>query len=338
MLGKFRGAMVGAVVGDCFGSPIESRFWKGIDFKLVVEHVEAYVKDGEDLEYTDDTAMARQLARTIIEKKGIDSKCLAEKFTEEFFAEPDRGYGANVVTVFKELAESHYSDPIGPAKRQFNGSGSYGNGAAMRVHPVSLFCCNEDSDVVAKSAFDSSLVTHSHPDAVNGAILQAYAVHLALHDTQPPEVFLDRLEELAISKFGEDEKKEGYVSALKTIRKCLKEKDDEAAKDLGNDVSALRSVPSAIYSYLRAQSAVEGLDAESAFVRTMQLAFSFGGDTDTIGSMACAIAGAALGEEGVPDRLSARCEGVVEARKMADEIHEIVFETEAAPPKKKTKL
>ena len=29
-------------------------------------------------------------------------------------------------------------DPTGPARSAFNGGGSYGNGAAMRAHPVAL--------------------------------------------------------------------------------------------------------------------------------------------------------------------------------------------------------
>ena len=43
-----------------------------------------------------------------------------------------------------------------------------------------------------------------------------------------------------------------------------------------------------------------------------------GGDTDTIASMACSLAGAWLGE--VPGYLSMRCEGAGEARDMADAI------------------
>jgi len=39
----------------------------------------------------------------------------------------------------------------------------------------------------------------------------------------------------------------------------------------GNSVSALESVPTAIYSYLRAQKDVAGLDTKNAFERTLQV-------------------------------------------------------------------
>ena len=42
--------------------------------------------------------------------------------------------------------------------------------------------------------------------------------------------------------------------------------------------------------------------------RTLRLAYSFGGDTDTIGSMAGAIAGALCGASAIPARLAEQCE------------------------------
>ena len=44
-----------------------------------------------------------------------------------------------MVTVFKLLSEADCLDTFGPAKRQFDGKGSYGNGGAMRISPAALF-------------------------------------------------------------------------------------------------------------------------------------------------------------------------------------------------------
>ena len=89
---------------------------------------------------------------------------------------------------------------------------------------------------------------------------------------------------------------------------------------------ASESVPAAIYSYLRAQEAVKGLDEKCVFTRTLQLAISFGGDTDTIGTMAGAIAGAKVGESAIPSWMKARCDGVEYAVKLADKLYDIVEE------------
>ena len=41
--------------------------------------------------------MARQLADSLVEHKGLNESDLARRFTEEFYAEPHRGYGVVVV-------------------------------------------------------------------------------------------------------------------------------------------------------------------------------------------------------------------------------------------------
>lgn len=60
------------------------------------------------------------------------------------------------------------------------GTGSYGNGGAMRVSPVSLFGHQKSSHEIIEMAKQSALVTHSHKQGVDGTVLQALAVHAAL--------------------------------------------------------------------------------------------------------------------------------------------------------------
>ena len=50
---------------------------------------------------------------------------------------------------------------------------------------------------------------------------------------------------------------------------------------------------------------------------------SFGGDSDTIMSMAGAIAGAYYGEKNIPQNLMNICEGVSDAQYQADEIFKV---------------
>jgi poly(ADP-ribose) glycohydrolase ARH3 len=68
------------------------------------------------------------------------------RFVDEFYKEPWRGYGANVVTVFEKLRESQFRHIYDPAREQFDGRGSYGNGGAMRIAPMALFCCHLSDD------------------------------------------------------------------------------------------------------------------------------------------------------------------------------------------------
>ena len=61
------------------------------------------------------------------------------RFVSEFFKEPDRGYGGSIAAVFNKLEKSGCSDPFLPAKEQFDGQGSFGNGGAMRISPAALY-------------------------------------------------------------------------------------------------------------------------------------------------------------------------------------------------------
>jgi len=60
----------------------------------------------------------------------------------------------------------------------FGGSGSFGNGAAMRVAPLGAFFADDLDDLV-EAAARSARVTHAHPEGVAGAIAVALAAALA---------------------------------------------------------------------------------------------------------------------------------------------------------------
>ena len=129
------------------------------------------------LKYTDDTAMARQVALSLIDKKGLDITDMAKRFVDENTNEPWRGYGQSVGEVFRKLSKTNFASEetvFRPAAEQFDGSGSYGNGAAMRAHPVGLFGKNQTE--VEEIATKQARLTHSNDEGVVGSILQATGI------------------------------------------------------------------------------------------------------------------------------------------------------------------
>ena len=68
---------------------------------------------------------------------------------KEFFDDPRRGYGPSIGTVFSKLKNRGFSDIYEPAKEQFKGQGSYGNGSAMRISPIGLLGY-KNSDALVK--------------------------------------------------------------------------------------------------------------------------------------------------------------------------------------------
>lgn len=76
-----------------------------------------------------------------------------------------------MVEVFHKLNNQNLEDIWTPATEQFDGSGSYGNGGAMRISPVPLFAKNNYDNMI-EIAEKSTKLTHTHPHGINGAILQ----------------------------------------------------------------------------------------------------------------------------------------------------------------------
>ncbi|XP_045584021.2 ADP-ribosylhydrolase ARH3 isoform X1 [Procambarus clarkii] len=336
MAGRFRGCMVGALMGDCLGAPFEgeSRATRSI--------LTSYFKRLSDpdlkvpyKQYTDDTAMTRCVAQSLIEKKGYDATDMAKRFVKEFYAEPRRGYGSNVVDVFAALRASKFKDVYGPAAIQFSGRGSYGNGGAMRVAPIALYCYATKGQELVDIARDMALITHSNRLGYNGAVLQCLAVYEALCT---PENKLDSVKfiENLITKMKEietptddditDEGEEPYVY-VKRLEKVLElmEHGDSVSRErvedeLGVYISAHMSVPTAIYSFVRATTPIAEIETENEFQRTLQFAVSLGGDTDTIASMAGSIAGAYYGISKISANLQRHCEALSDAVRQADDI------------------
>lgn len=284
--------------------------------------------------YTDDTAMTKCIAESLIEKKGFDGVDLAKRFVREYFQDPRRGYGANVTSVFHKLKGSKFADPFGPAREQFDGLGSLGNGAAMRIAPVALFCYN-NLDNLIDVAKKSSEITHTHKLGVNGAILQTLAIRKCLLLDPKDVLNVNKYTDELIEEMVEIEKDQDdlnpdpnytYRSQLGVMKDLLNKdhpNDEEVVNKLGHSVAALYSVPTAVFSFLKAQTEIPEIETDNPFRRTLQYAISLGGDTDTIASMAGAIAGAYYGYDIIGESLQKHCEGTDKIIQLADNLYEL---------------
>ncbi len=274
MLSQFAGSMLGTALGDSLGVPLEGSPF----FKEVREIHERY---------TDDTAMMIGIAESLVECRGLDEDHLAMRFMENFEIEPWRGYGSGPPRIFQMMRQG--ADWNEELDKSFYPGGSYGNGSAMRVAPVGLFYYDADRGELREAVRRTSRITHSHPLAVEGAAMEAYAVALAL---QREENMLERLEEFT----GEDI----YREKIQAAKRLLNDKAgrERVVQELGNGIEAFNSVPTAIFSFLSSPS----------FEEALVYAVSLGGDADTIGAMCGAVAGAWWGETEIPERWKEKLE------------------------------
>ncbi|CAK8681190.1 unnamed protein product [Clavelina lepadiformis] len=335
LLSKYKGSALAALAGDCIGAEYEAA-WQPVAYQTLMK-LEEILKNSQAasrrfLNYTDDTEMAHELAKSLVENGKFVAKDVASKFTKTFFTSPPcRYYGASVRTVFEKLQKaSPFSDPFGPASEQFDGQGSYGNGSAMRVFPVALFC-HGNQELLEKLAALSAKLTHVHIDAINGAKLQASAVEIALSSSDGSISWLEFWQKLKdlIDKLEVDVPEKVYTNKLDMIKELIAREEvasvHEFEDKVGTGIKATEAVCAAIYAFLMclADRQPSELSSLSKVQQVVFYSISLGGDTDTIGTMAGAIAGAFYGDEGLPSYWLSACEGEDMARDLATKLHEL---------------
>ena len=297
---KFRGTLVGAAVGDALGAPFEGAI--SVDPK----EVQGVAENAGVLRYTHDTHMTLGMAQSLMVKGRFDGADMASIFVDNFTREPWRGYGPGTFEVLSLIARGARWDEA--AQTLFEGSGSFGNGAAMWVAPTALLGFN-DMGRIAGLARRTAAITHTHELGIEGAVLQACAVAQALHFSAGDDIdsgtFLEGLDAQV--------RTDVFRQKLGHVRSILAHTDlgirDEVVGRLGNGVASYESVPTAIYSFLRHHQSFEDV---------VIYAVSLGGDTDTIASMAGALAGAYLGLERIPSAWRDGVEGGAGLQELAD--------------------
>ena len=122
-------ALDGVALGDCFG---QSFFMAD---EIARQRIKKREISNNPWYFTDDTVMAIGIYR-ILEKYGeIDQDALARAFAENYALDWHRGYGGTAHSILRSIGEGQ--DWRDVASGAFDGMGSMGNGAAMRVAPRS---------------------------------------------------------------------------------------------------------------------------------------------------------------------------------------------------------
>lgn len=273
-----RGALLGTFVGDALGMPFEGATCD--DIPVEVEMVEARRGRGT---YTDDTQMMIALAESLIECGRVDEEHLAGAFRAAY--DPDRGYGGGTRRVIELWAGG---TPVSVAAGAiFDGQGSRGNGAAMRVAPVAVRF-HEDPEQLCAEAARSARITHAHTVGEDGAVVQAAAIGAGLRG--------DDVLDCARAAARTDE----MTQRLSVVGELLAASREPAEVQgrLGSSSDATESVCAALYASL----------ARPVFEEAVRFAVRLGGDTDTIAAMTGAIVGARDGLSAVPARWLAALE------------------------------
>ncbi|WP_405359740.1 ADP-ribosylglycohydrolase family protein [Kitasatospora sp. NBC_00085] len=234
--------------------------------------------------WTDDTEMACSVHAARAERGAIDTFDLTWSFARRH--DFDRGYGPAANRLLRLVREGGDAEAL--AAELFDGQGSYGNGAAMRVAPLGALYADDPAEAVGPAA-DTAVITHTHPQAVDGAIAVAVAAAYAVRArtrTITPNSFLAAVAALTPRGAVHD----GLTEAIG----LLAEPDLKvAAKALGNGsrTSAADTVPYALWCAARRLT---------DYPAAVWEAIGAGGDMDTVAAITGGVVAAYTGTTGIP--------------------------------------
>ena len=291
-----RNGIIGAIVGDVAGSRFEFHNRKTKDFALLVSRDEvperSRPKKGDK---------PRRLGEALLGGGSLLSSMLKDNAVQErscYFTDdsvmtlavadaimkwreagggPYDALSAEAVMSMQAFGRRYPHAGYGGAFHRWLGAespkpyNSWGNGAAMRVSACGW--AGRTLDEVKAMSRAVTEVTHNHPEGIKGAEATAVATFLARTGKSKEEIKEIVVRDYYPLDFTLDEIRPGYEF----------------------DVSCQGSVPQALEAFFESTS----------FEDAIRNAISIGGDSDTIGAICGAVAGAFYG---VPDDICAKAE------------------------------
>ena len=308
------GALAGLALGDALGMPTQAMSPEQI--RAVYGRITGLVDGDASQPYapgmpagsvTDDTEQALLVASLLVRGRGSSSGRVAL----------DAGEFAHALLAWEDsMIERGSLDLLGPSTKaalervragedplSVGGAGTT-NGAAMRVTPIGIAVSTADPEAFADAVWSSCQVTHATRQGFQSAALVAAAVSMGIDAARSTTPNLRSLLWKAVSYVDSLPERGAWTpdpDVVAATRRAMQLVANPASSSLeclveqvGTSVASAQAIPMAFALLARDPSPRALLDAAN-----------IGGDTDTIGAIAGAILGAALGVEVLPaDSLS----------------------------------
>ena len=290
------GCLLGLACGDALGRPVEFQSSTGIaDQYGRVDQMYGNGTHGQPAgTVTDDTDLALALARSLADTGGFDAADVADRYVAWYESGPF-DVGAATADALRELRDG--ADPAEAGRtvweRRPEGQNA-GNGSLMRCAPLALAFGDDERRATAAAA--DSRITHADPRCVESCVAYLTVLDRLLSGADP-EPAVDAGLSVAADR-----------DAPRAVRTALANATDGGAASLETSGYVVHTLETALYD------AATATTAEEAIVTTV----SRGGDTDTLGAVAGAAAGARFGAEAIPDRWLDVLDVESELRSLAD--------------------
>lgn len=294
------GALLGLACGDALGRPVEFNTAAQIEREhgRVTEMLANGTHGQPAGTITDDTEMALCIARSLVDHEGFEPADVAERFVAWYESGPF-DIGLMTSDVLGKVQAGTSWDEAGQQVWESKPEGkNAGNGSVMRCVPHALAFVNEP-DHLNEVSRQSSAITHADPRCTYGcAVLNRTIAGLLTGADQPLDDALAAVEADAPADL---------LDALEPIPTSV---DPDNLQSSGYVIHTLQT---ALYHGLTTNS------AEDAIIEAVNM----GNDTDTVGAVTGAIAGARFGEQDLPARWLAELDQTDELRNCAQKLADV---------------
>ncbi len=283
---KVTGGLLGAIVGDALGVPVE--FSERISRrKDPVQEMRAYGTYQQPFgTWSDDSSMMLCLIEAIIEDFSLSN--LANKFV----AFADNAYLTPYDRVFdigNAVSKAINKIKSGISPVECGGTSEYdnGNGSLMRILPLAFLLRDEEPNAMIQCVEDVSSITHKH-------CISRFACIFYI--------------QMAIELLKDTDKKTAYVSAIDFVKQNLSDEYEPAfsafERLMSGRINCVRidNISSSGYVVDTLEAAVWSFLNTKTYSDCVFQAINLGGDTDTTACVAGGLAGIHYGFCSVPDR------------------------------------
>ena len=303
------GALAGLALGDALGMPTQAM--SPAQIRAVYGRITGLVDGDASQPYapgmpagsvTDDTEQALLVASLLVRGRGSSSGRVALNAVE---------FAHALLAWEDSMIERGSLDLLGPSTKAalervragedpltVGGEGTT-NGAAMRVTPIGIAVSTADPEAFADAVWSSCQVTHATRQGFQSAALVAAAVSMGIDAARSPSLDLRSLLWKAVTYVDSLPERGAWTpdpDVVAATRRAMQLAVNPASSSLeclveqvGTSVASAHAIPMAFALLARVPSPQALLDAAN-----------IGGDTDTIGAIAGAILGAALGVQDLP--------------------------------------
>ncbi len=286
MKSKYLGGLMGFVIGDAFGVPVEFMSRRELLKNPITKMVGYGTHNQPAGTWSDDTSMMIATIDSINSKQKIDLTDIALKFVAwknhasytalgELF-----DIGNTCAKAINNFEETH--DPYTCGLKDNNANG---NGSLMRILPIAYYAVEKrlKDDEILEVVKDVSSLTHAHEISIMGCYIYVRYAMFLLNGKDKYSAY-SMVKSIDYTMFSEETRAAYQRLLLGDISKLT-------INDISSSGYVVDSLESAIWVTLQSENFKEAIIG----------AVNLGSDTDTIGAITGGLSGILYGDELIPE-------------------------------------